>query len=161
MYFWKLDLLKKQLIGHGLTEAQGYSYILVYTIFGAIAIEMMAYIPHESVDGWTYFASLLNILIPAAGTMMAFRANGGASGTQFLSRYISISLIASIRYLVLIIFLMIPLTTILAIVLQGTVDLFGGWVFELLFHATYVLLYLYIVKHVGEVARAAQVSANN
>ncbi|PXX37325.1 hypothetical protein [Undibacterium pigrum] len=160
MYFWKLDLLKKQLIANGLTEAQGYSYMLVYTIFGAIAIEMMAYIPHESLDGWTYFASLLNILIPAVGTMMAFRANGGASGTQFLSRYISISLISSIRYLVLILLLMIPLT-IVAIMLQGTGDIFESRVFELLFHATYVLLYLYIVKHVGEVAKAARVSANN
>lgn len=160
MYFWKLDLLKKQLIANGLTEAQGYSYMLVYTIFGAIAIEMMAYIPHESVDGWTYFASLLNILIPAVGTVMAFRANGGASGTQFLSRYISISLISSIRYLVLILLSMIPLT-IIAIMLQGTGDIFESRVFELLFHATYVLLYLYIVKHVREVATATRVSANN
>lgn len=153
MYFWKLDLLKKQLIAKGLTEAQSYSYMLVYAILSAIAIEMMAYVPHETVDGWTYFASIMNILIPAIGTMMAFKANGGASGMQFLPRFVSISLISSIRYLVLILLLMIPLTTA-AIVLQGVVDILESRVFDLLFQATYALLYLYIVKQMREVATA-------
>ncbi|MBI3731668.1 MAG: hypothetical protein HY254_25490 [Burkholderiales bacterium] len=153
MYFWKLDLLKKQLIAQGLTEAQMFSYMLVYVIFSAIAVELMAYFPHESVDGWTYLTTILNVLIPVVGTMMAFRANGGASGSQFLARYISISLISSIRYLVLVISMMVPLT-IVAIVLQGAFDVFSGPVPDLLFATTYAFLYLYIVKHVREVAAA-------
>ncbi|MCH8622830.1 hypothetical protein [Undibacterium sp. TS12] len=153
MYFWKLDLLKKQLIAQGLTEAQMFSYMLVYVIFGAIAVELVAYFPHESVDGWTYLVSALNILIPAVGTVMAYRANGGASGSQFLARYVSISLVSSIRYLALLILMIIPLT-IVAVVLAGSGDIIGGPVFELLFAVTYAGLYLYITRHVRDVAAA-------
>jgi hypothetical protein len=155
MYFWKLDLLKKQLIARGLTEKQLFYYILVYIALSAICIEMMEYIPQESPNIWVIAGSILNICIPVVGTFLVFRANGGETGIQFPARYFSIGLVASIRFMVLLIPVMAALmiywffsySTENEIPTTGMeVALLGIW---------YVLLYAYIAKHVRDVAQAS------
>ncbi|MFZ6721718.1 hypothetical protein ACO0LK_16295 [Undibacterium sp. Ji49W] len=149
MYFWKMDLLKAQLIAKGLTENQTYLYTLTYIVFTTFMVELMRYSPDTVFNEWTHFSSTMNVLIPVAGTMMAFRANGGASGVQFLPRYLSISMVASLRFMVLVI---IPLIMTIAIV--NPESALSGSPFDLLFSACDALLFFFIFKHMREVATA-------
>ncbi|MBC3920347.1 hypothetical protein H8L32_22985 [Undibacterium sp. CY18W] len=149
MYFWKIDLLKAQLIAKGLTENQTYLYTLAYIVFTTFMVELMRYSPDTVFNEWTHFSSTMNVLIPVAGTMMAFRANGGASGVQFLPRYLSISMVASLRFMVLVI---IPL--IMTIATLNPESALSGSPFDLLFSACDALLFFFIVKHMREVATA-------
>lgn len=154
MYFWKIDLLKKQLSTHGLTEKQLYYYILIYAALSAIGIEMIGYFPQESPNTWSYVGSIINIAIPIFGTIMAFRANGGESGVQFPARYFSIGLVASIRFMVLLIPLMIVMMIYLFSSYGIESDMHTTGIEVALFSTWYALLYAYIAKHVRQVAVA-------
>lgn len=156
MYFWKIDLLKAQLIAKGLTESQTYLYTLAYIIFSTFMVELMRYSPDTVFNEWTHFSSTMNVLIPVAGTMMAFRANGGASGVQFLQRYLSISIVASIRFMV---FVIIPL--MVAIAILNPESPVSGSPFEILLSGCDALLFVFIVKHMREVATARPGAGSN
>lgn len=149
MYFWKMDLLKAQLIAKGLTENQTYLYTMAYIVFTTFMVELMRYSPDTVFNEWTHFSSTMNVLIPVAGTMMAYRANGGVSGVQFLPRYLSISMVASLRFMVLVI---IPL--IMTIAIFNPESALSGSPFDLLFSACDALLFFFIFKHMREVATA-------
>ena len=154
MYFWKIDLLKKQLATRGLTEKQFYYYILIYIALSAIGMEMMMYFPQESPNTWDYISSIIYIAIPIFGTIMAFRANGGESGVQFPARYFSIGLVVTIRFMVI----LIPLMAVLMIYWFSSQDIENGipttGMEVALFSVWYALLYAYIAKYVREVAVA-------
>lgn len=154
MYFWRIELLKKQLIERGITESQHYCYILIYVALSAISVELMRYFPDELPNAWTYLGSIINAAIPIFGTMLIFRANGGVSGVQFAARYFSIGLVATIRFLVL----LIPLMAVLMIYwfssYDSTDEIPSGATEIVLFSTWYALLYAYIAKHVREIAQA-------
>ncbi|OGB21555.1 MAG: hypothetical protein A3I66_00280 [Burkholderiales bacterium RIFCSPLOWO2_02_FULL_57_36] len=154
MYLWKMKLLKKQLSDHGLTEKQLFSYIFIYIALSAIGIEAMGYIPHQPSNAWTYVGSIINVMIPIFGTIWIFRANGGESGTHFSARYFSIGLVATIRFMVL----LVPLLAVLVIYWVFSHDLESDipttGIEIALFTIWYAMLYVYIAKHVREVANA-------
>ena len=154
MYFWKIDLLKQQLSTHGLTEKQLYYYILAYVALSAIGIEAIGYIPEVSPNSWSYVQSILNVTIPILGTIMAFRANGGESGVQFAGRYFSIGLVATIRFMVLLIPIMIAMMIywFSSYGMENEIPTTGIEV--ALFSIWDALLYAYIAKHVRQVAVA-------
>lgn len=160
MYWWKMKLLKKHLCENGLTEKQLFYYILIYVALGAIAVEMVGYMPHESPNNWTCVGSFASIAIPIVGTIMAFRANGGESGVQFAARYFSISLVASIRFGVL----FIPVFVVLMVYwfyLYGLAGEFESSAFEIaLFSVWYAGLYVYVVKSMREVATSSPEKVN-
>jgi len=154
MYFWKIDLLKQQLATHGLTEKQLYYYILIYVALSAIGIEALGYIPVVSPNSWSYVQSIINIAIPILGTITAFRANGGDSGVQFVARYFSIGFVATIRFMVL----LIPIMIAMMIYWFSSYDMendFPTTGIEIaVFSIWYALLYAYIAKHVRQVSMA-------
>ena len=96
IYFWNLQALKSQLRQGSLPPPQAFRYLLIPTVLGALA---MGSTPEAT--GW------LGKLMPAAnaaivgfGTWYCYRANGGASGRDFLSRYISLGWVLAIRVVV-------------------------------------------------------------
>jgi uncharacterized membrane-anchored protein YitT (DUF2179 family) len=153
MYFWKLDSLKKQLVEQGLTQYQMYCYILVYVSLTAIVVELMKYLPPESHNVWTYAESVLNIVIPILGTILIFRANGGASGVQFAARYFSIGFVVTIRFLVLLVPVTIAMVIYWFFTYEG-VETPTSFIEVAVFSAWYALLYADIARHVRAVARA-------
>ncbi|MFZ6760721.1 hypothetical protein ACO0K9_26235 [Undibacterium sp. Ji50W] len=162
MYFWKIDALKRHLAHGSLSEKQMYGYMMAYLVFSATAVEMMRYLPEKEPNAWTYYGSMMNLLIPVVGTMMAFRANGGESGVQFLQRYMSISLVVTIRYMAMILMIGLPLAVLLiaiAILMTDFKNNFAGSPLEIVSSCAYALLYFFIVKHIREVATAQQGAA--
>ncbi len=155
MYFWKIDALKQELCSTGLSEKQLFYYILASVALNAVAVEVLTYLPTDAPNAWTYASSAIDIAIPILGTMLAFRANGGASGVQFAARYFSIGLVATLRFVAL----FVPLMIALIVYWFATADAAsegGTGAFEVAVGSGwYAGVYLYIAKHVRAVAAAS------
>src|SRR5688572_24760682 len=100
MYFWKINDLKRLIVERGLSEAQAFYYLLLFVGLSAASIELITYFPATDPSAWNYLDSILNLVIPIAGTVAAYRANRGAAGKNFAAKYLSISFVISIRFLV-------------------------------------------------------------
>jgi hypothetical protein len=159
MYFWKINSLKKHVFENGLSEAQTFYYILLFVGLSAIGIELMPYLPTENPNSWNYIESIINILIPTIGTIMAYRANGASEGKRFAGKYFSISFVMGIRFLVY----LIPAVIMLGVYYGLSVDWSSpdveqafdtGWFEVLLFSGWYAAIYWRVVKHVRDVAMA-------
>ena len=154
MYFWKIDLLKQQLSSQGLTEKQLYYYILVNASLSAISMEVVAYFSETSPNSWSYFQSVIDIAIVILGTIMAFRANGGESGVQFAARYFSIGLVATIRFMIL----LIPIMIAMMIYWRSSYDMENEipttGIEVAILSIWFALLYAYIAKQIRQVAAA-------
>ena len=86
MYVFNIDALKEQLRNQQFSQANALGYLLGLTFLWYLPIGWIG----NGDTGWDYasfWASLVTIL---GGTFMAYRANGGAQGTQFLERFLSL-----------------------------------------------------------------------
>jgi hypothetical protein len=161
MYFWKIKLLKQHLINNGLAEKQLFYYILIYEGLGALGVEIVGYFPNTEPDLWTYVSSAINILIPILGTIAAFRANGGSSGTKFAERYFSIGLVATLRFFVL----LIPIVCLMAVYwiftnrLNNDTPETTSPLETIVISIWYAALYFYMAKNIGDVATASRPAA--
>ncbi|MDD5271603.1 MAG: hypothetical protein PHU14_02675 [Methylovulum sp.] len=158
MYFWNITRLKRHLIDNGLTETQVFWYVLIEIALNASNTAMGGYLPATEPDVWTYANSAFCVLIPILGVFAAFRANGGAAGSQFVARYFSVSLVVAIRFIVL---LLVGMALFIGywIYTYGLADdapdpdpspyiiYISVWIWE-------IALYANIVRHIGAVAKA-------
>lgn len=158
MYFWNIRKLKLHLINNGLTEIQLFYYILIYVALSSLGFELLIFFPSSEESDWvTYAASTINVLIPIIGTIAAFRANGGRTGSKFPERYFSIAFVAMNRFFVL----LIPIMGLLIFYLISTYGLEPGALptsfdfdFMIAFSVWYAAMYLYIAKQISAVANA-------
>jgi hypothetical protein len=109
MYFWNIESLKSDIRNNNLTEKDRFKYAFVYIVINAITIELMFYSGYETSNILDTVNSILTVMFVFIGTIFAFRANGGSSGTDFLGRYFSIGFVITIRFSVLLIPLMATL----------------------------------------------------
>jgi hypothetical protein len=158
MYFWNINKLKQHLIETGLTERQLFYYILIAVAVEAISLETIGYGSNTEPNLWSYIESAFNILIPIISTIAAFRANGGDSGIKFVERYFSIGFVVSIRFLVWLIPLMVLVIGSSGVIYGFENDLpdFPNSIYVIIFSSWYVAMYVRIVKHIGDVAKAQQ-----
>ena len=153
MYFWKINTLKKHLIEKGLSENDTFKYLLWYTGLTVVGLEAVSYFPLDLINNWDYVDSVLAVLIPIIGTIFAYKSNGSDNGKDFLARYISISFVMVIRFMLY----MVPIILILTYYYFSTVDE-GAEIyttpFEVaLFSAWYIALYYSIAKHLNDIAK--------
>lgn len=95
MYFWKIEKLKSELKNGILSEQQVLTYFLsLMTIWMATSFFNRDSIQSTLPD---YLIILTSILLTLVGTLLAFEANGGSSGANFLNRYMSLTWVLSIR----------------------------------------------------------------
>ncbi|OGW34657.1 MAG: hypothetical protein A2010_14790 [Nitrospirae bacterium GWD2_57_9] len=99
MHYWKISSLKEEIRKGELTEKDRFLYALIYIILTAISVEAMALMPAENSNVWDVINSVSNIVVVTAGTIFAFKANGGSKGIDFLGRYFSISFVVAMRFL--------------------------------------------------------------
>lgn len=150
MYFWNIEGLKKQLGDQGLSEYHLFLYILIYVSLVTLTIEFMSFFPTEAHNPWDYVASALASAIAIAGTVYAFQANGGATGREFAPRFFSISLVVTIRFIVLFVALMIAKEALKAVL---SMDDGQTSLLDILIYAGWnIWLYVAIADHIREVA---------
>lgn len=87
MYFWKLSALKRELAAAHLGEREALLYLLW---LGGLATAGYA-LPIEDPNLWDHVDSAFTVAIFLLGAIYLYRCNGGASGTDFLGRYLSLT----------------------------------------------------------------------
>jgi hypothetical protein len=102
MTTWRIDLLKKQLREGPLSQRGSFAYIVATMLLYAIAVAAAgAMNAGQTSTGLDWLISGLTIVSVGAGTYAAYRANGGAHGLDFASRYFALGWVLFVRLLVL------------------------------------------------------------
>ncbi len=151
MYFWKIEDLKRDIKEKQLTEKDRFIYALIFVVFSAIGMELVALMPMENGNIWYILFSVSSVLIVALGTVFVFKANGGSAGTDFLGKYFSISFVVNIRFLVILIPMFIGLMLYYFYVFPENEEMsntFLGTVPFIIWHAA---IYWRVFNHIRDV----------
>jgi len=154
MYFWKIESLKNDIHNGSFTDKQLIPYVVLYAGLYAAAIEITGHLPYENVNIWTYVMSMLNILIPIAGTIYAYKMNGGGNGSNFASKYFSIGFVVGIRFLVYLIPMIVLMAAYWIYAFGDQENLPTTFVEVFIFSSWFALLYIRMAKHIGDTAMA-------
>jgi hypothetical protein len=100
MYFWKIDKLKKEFLDGGVSELNVFIYFMIFMVFSLIFAEIDYLWPSTDTNVWDTASSISSLVLAVSGTVAMFYLNGGKAGNSFLAKYFSISFVASLRYLV-------------------------------------------------------------
>lgn len=124
MYLWNIKALKKNLGTKALTEAETFWYFFAVITLETLFYNMTSLFPgDEPLEVWDYVEYLGAVIFTLGGTYVVYRANSGASGRQFLSRYFPLMWVLTIRFLVF----MIPILFVAGFVMFNFSDaLFGA-----------------------------------
>jgi hypothetical protein len=99
MYFWDIKGLKLQLTTSGLPQADSLKYFLLLAMIGMIPIPKPPYLSSGTalLSFGNFIHYLIGTVIFLCGSIYCYRKNHGSIGKEFLSRYISISWVVSVR----------------------------------------------------------------
>lgn len=164
MYLWNIKALKKNLSAQALTEAQTFWYFFAVLTLETLFFHMASLFPgDEPIELWDYVEYVGAVIFTVGGTFVVYRANGGASGRHFLTRYFSLMWVLTIRFLVF----MIPILIVAGFVIFSFSDtLFGAEAEEAdfpVFSRTvlvaswiwFLVFYYRLAVHMRDVAKAA------
>jgi len=150
MYFWKIDRLKEDIKNGELVEKDKFIYALIYIVLCEVALYTMAWIPIEDGNVWDVIDTVVNVLIVLVGTIYAYKANGGNTGSDFLGRFFSIGFVVSVRFFVLLIPIMVVLVLYYYVLTED--ELIATTAIDVVpFIVWYAALYWRICKHIGDV----------
>ena len=147
MYFWNIKALKSDLKKKKFSETNAFAYALAGTILISLALVLsLIQIPNQ----YDIYDSINQAIIAIIGLIYLFKCNGGAKGKNFLSNYISISWVCTIRFLV-----MIFIPAIIVFYSLSTYFLGGSdetTIDVVIFYAIMsILFYVYAGKHIKDV----------
>ena len=154
MYFWNIESLKEDIVNGLFADKELIPYVVIYVGLYAVSIEIIGYLPYEDINVWTYVLSILNVIIPIAGTIYAYKCNGGANGTNFASKYFSIGFVVGVRFLAYLIPLMVLMIVYWVVVFSDQEELSTTILEVVLFSSWYALLYFKMANHIGDTAKA-------
>ena len=124
MYFWGIKALKKKLRTQTLTEGQTFAYFLAVLTLETLLFQIALLLPGtESTDLWDYVEYAVAVIFTVGGTLVVYRANGGAAGRQFLTRYFPLMWVLTVRFLVF----MVPILIVAGLLMFG----FSGTLFDM------------------------------
>jgi hypothetical protein len=144
MYFWQIEKLKNNIKQGLLTERQRFIYALIYIVFAEFGMEVMTLIPFNE-------GGLSNVIIGFIGTFFCYRANKGANGTDFLGRYLAISVIISIRFFIYLISILIIIKVSLLLGFECPCQNEIKYIKFTLLLAWYLIMYWKIYVHIKQV----------
>lgn len=97
MHFTRLQPLKDELAGPGLTERDRYRYAMAWMI----AISVFTGLGGGLNGAWKTPTIVFDLIITVLGVGYAWRRNGGESGRAFLDRYFSIGWVINFRVILM------------------------------------------------------------
>ena len=151
MYFWNINALKEDIKQGDFTDKQVISYIVLSLFLYSIGLEFVYRFPIEesSYNLWDGIDSILSIVVPIAGTLYAYRMNGGAAGKDFANKYFSIGFVLGVRFLVYLVIMMIVLGIYWSIETQDE-EVQTTVVDIAVFYLWYILYFYQLGKHISE-----------
>lgn len=156
MYFWRIGRLEEDLAASRVGERESLHYLL--WLGGATTVASL--LPVEYSNLWDHLDAAAMLLVFLVGTGWTFARNGGTGGRDFLVRYVSLSWVFGIRFVVLVAMPVIVLLFVAeAWLLPGGVPASTTPWEWIAFAALDVAFYLRLGEHFREVATAAERSA--
>lgn len=154
MYFWKIEELKSQFRQNEFRDKQIFAYLLLFVTLTGLAMFGLIYTPSASRNVWAYLTDSIYVIAPILGTIVRYRANRGANGTQFADKYFSIGFVLFIRFLPFIAVLMVP-STIYGMSLYSDTDLSPYTLLDVVLNAAWLAAYYWrFAVHLHELAEA-------
>lgn len=107
MHFWKTSNLQSELKNGTLSQADRFKYFFVFIVLTTIVMEIAGYIPSvSSFEKST--GSVLNIIVTIVGTIWCYKVNKAGDNSDFIDRYICLSLPVGVR--VIVVFIVVIIT---------------------------------------------------
>ena len=97
MYLWKIKDLKRDLKSGPLPPLEQFKYLLIESLLATLVM-----VPFLSNNWLDVINAAIGIPIVGFGVYYIYRCNGGPTGERLLERFVSLGLVVSIRFLVLI-----------------------------------------------------------
>ena len=151
MYLWKIENLKEDIRTKQLTEKDRFIYMFIGLIITYSIMNIMTLIASEDGNMWDVASSLLEILTIYLGTFLAFRANGGAMGVDFLGKYMSIAFVISLRFIPLYILISIIMGINYYFIFPNIEEAETTLLDTVLFFVAGIAMYWRIIKHIKDV----------
>jgi hypothetical protein len=99
VYWWNVRSLIRVLRSHEVGMAESFRYLMAHTCIVGLGLTL-----RPSVAGrLEYMSDLIFSITAIAGTYLAYRANGGADGLDFFTRYFAIVWVSTVRFSVVLI----------------------------------------------------------
>ena len=150
IYFWKIKRLKYELASSRQSARQTIVYLAC--ILGAqIGLRMLAHFIGEPPSLWDHIDLAVFLFLLITGGVYCFFGNGGKSGRDFISRYISLAWVFGVRFAIMV---ELPLTFCLydipSIFVEMPVQ--TQW-YDVVFSVTLRLtFYFFLARHIQDVA---------
>lgn len=147
MYFWKIDKLKNDLLKKPLSESESFKYLFV-----TLVVYNLGMIPFLENNIWDVYSAIIAVLITAIGVYYVYKCNKGASGDNFLQKYLSIGWVVGMRWIVLI---LLPIMIVYFIVVPISSSISDTTTFSevIFFNILYISYFWLLGKHIKEVAK--------
>lgn len=153
MYFLALGPLKERLAAGPLPERETPPYVVLVAVAAAVAAFPSAGLLDDGLpNAWDRIQSFLELVMAVAGTLILYRANGGAEGREFIHRWVVVGWVVAVRFCLMV----VPVAAGLRLLSEhwgwsgdrtGIYDVVSGFVIDLLFYA-------YFGLHLDDLRRA-------
>jgi hypothetical protein len=161
MYFWRIERLKRDLARQPLSARAALGYVLAILLILAVGVEVTALWPPEEYAAHDAVLAIGNALLMVAGTYGAYRANGNATGPDFIARYVAITWVVGIRLTVFGVPIMLAAVVVLGVVLAVASpasldsDMLWGWTATAFVLAWNAWFYVRVIHHIRALASAS------
>src|SRR3989344_3329429 len=147
MYFWKIEKLKNDLLKKPLSESESFKYLFATTVLYSLGMT-----PFLENSIWDVYSAIITALITAIGVYYVYKCNKGASGSNFLQKYLSMGWVVGIRWSV---FVMIPLMIVYFVIVAILSSIPDNTTLSdlLFFNLLYIQFFWLLGKHIKEVAK--------
>jgi hypothetical protein len=111
VYFWNLTALKRALSAGPLSNRAAFRYIIATFAAYEVLFEVTAYVGATP----DTVALIANVVILVFGSLVAYAANGGDHGIDFLGRYLALGWVLGVRFLAAIFLVMLAVMVVIAV----------------------------------------------
>ena len=154
MYLIKYETLKEKLRARTLSEREALPYFLLQTVLVTLLGAFNIMTPFNT---WDSISALLSVSICLGGIIYAYDQNGGASGFDFIQKFIVLSWVVAIRLLLIV----VPLGFVIYVIgdLQGIVSLDETNLFDVVIQATIEICFFQRVsRHIRDTVASTTAS---
>lgn len=143
MYFWNINKLKEDLKKGPLAEKDSFKYLFVFVLTYTLAM-------YETGDttgaGWNM---IMYLVLGLGGLYYTYKCNGGDQGKDFVVRYLAVSWVASIRWIVMV---LIPAMIVFIFVKIASGSAEATFFDTIYLAALTIFVYWKIGEHLKEIA---------
>lgn len=154
MYLVKYETLKEKLRTRTLSEREALPYFLLQTVLVTLLGAFNIMTPFNT---WDSISALLSVSICLGGIIYAYDQNGGASGYDFIQKFIVLSWVVAIRLALIV----VPLFFVIYFIgdLQGIVSLDETNLFDVVIQAAVEICFFQRVsRHIRDTVASTKIS---